>query len=252
MLGLWVKRIQVRFQPGLLPSIVVTLLLPLLVGLGFWQLDRAQEKEALKARFQTTQTQRPIKPEALTHEPNPAFVRVQLTGHFDENQSYLLDSRTRNGIAGVELLQPFFDQKTQRWFLVNRGWLAWPDRTTAPHFSTPKELISISAWVYVPTGEPFVLKEQTTQIGDATVVSALRPQTLWEALKRTGYRYEMRLEPSPYALDTHWPQTRFNANTHRGYALQWFSLATALVALFIYFGLHHARENNNEPSLSRT
>ena len=37
------------FRPGWWPSIAVALLLPLLLGLGFWQLSRAEEKRALLA-----------------------------------------------------------------------------------------------------------------------------------------------------------------------------------------------------------
>jgi hypothetical protein len=33
-----------RFRPGVIPTLVVALLLPLLVSLGFWQLSRGAEK----------------------------------------------------------------------------------------------------------------------------------------------------------------------------------------------------------------
>ncbi|WP_369009231.1 SURF1 family cytochrome oxidase biogenesis protein [Actinomadura sp. BRA 177] len=33
----------------------------------------------------------------------------------------------RDGKAGVELLQPFHDQASGLWLLLNRGWLPWRD-----------------------------------------------------------------------------------------------------------------------------
>ena len=33
-----------RFRPGIAPTLVVLVLLPLMVGLGFWQLARGHEK----------------------------------------------------------------------------------------------------------------------------------------------------------------------------------------------------------------
>lgn len=36
-----------RFRPGIAPTLVVLLLLPLMVGLGFWQLSRGHEKQRL-------------------------------------------------------------------------------------------------------------------------------------------------------------------------------------------------------------
>src|SRR5690625_517931 len=41
-----------RFQPSLWPSLAVLLLLPLLLGLGFWQLDRAEQKRAWLAQLE--------------------------------------------------------------------------------------------------------------------------------------------------------------------------------------------------------
>ncbi len=38
-----------RFRPGVLPSLLVVGLLPLLLWLGFWQLQRADEKRVLLA-----------------------------------------------------------------------------------------------------------------------------------------------------------------------------------------------------------
>ena len=37
------------FRPGLAPTVLVLLMLPLLIGLGVWQLQRAEEKRQLLA-----------------------------------------------------------------------------------------------------------------------------------------------------------------------------------------------------------
>jgi len=39
------------FKPGLIPTIVTLLILPILINLGFWQLDRAEEKRGLIELF---------------------------------------------------------------------------------------------------------------------------------------------------------------------------------------------------------
>ncbi len=38
---------EYRFRPRMLPTLAVLCALPLLVGLGVWQLDRAGQKERL-------------------------------------------------------------------------------------------------------------------------------------------------------------------------------------------------------------
>lgn len=60
----------------------------------------------------------------------------------------------RDGKAGVELLQPFHDQASGLWLLLNRGWLPWPDRRTPPVFSTPEQPVNLDAWVYVAPAKP--------------------------------------------------------------------------------------------------
>jgi cytochrome oxidase assembly protein ShyY1 len=47
----------------------------------------------------------------------------------------------RDGKAGVELLQPFHDQASGQWLLVNRGWLPWPDRRVPVQFVTPDQAL---------------------------------------------------------------------------------------------------------------
>ena len=41
-----------RFKPGLVPSLVVLLLLPIFIRLGFWQLDRAEQKQTMQQDYE--------------------------------------------------------------------------------------------------------------------------------------------------------------------------------------------------------
>ena len=49
-----------RFRPGVIPTVVVALLLPLLVSLGFWQLSRGAEKTALLASYAERRAAEPM------------------------------------------------------------------------------------------------------------------------------------------------------------------------------------------------
>ncbi|MNQ58578.1 SURF1 family protein [compost metagenome] len=234
------------FRPGLGPTLVVLALLPVLVGLGLWQLSRAEEKRQMLAAFDARRIATPVDVEQLATSPDPAYLRVRLQGHFDAEHSLLLDSRIRDGKAGVELLQPFQSSGGQ-WLLVNRGWLPWPDRRVAPVFSTPDGAQDLSAWAYVPPGAVFELKHLETS-GWPKLVNQVDAAALWQHLGRNGLPLELRLEEGPAGYRTDWPIVAMGPEKHIGYAVQWFALATALLGLFIYFGLRKARENDNEPS----
>ncbi|GAB3371385.1 SURF1 family protein [Azotobacter armeniacus] len=229
-----------HFRPGWAPSLLVALLLPVLIGLGFWQLSRAEDKRALLAQFEARRQAEPLDPSALDAAGALAWQRVRLHGRFDPEHSLLLDSRTRAGRPGVELLQPFRDD-SGRWLLVNRGWLPWPDRRVPPVFATPGAPLALTAWVYRPPGNPFLLKNAA---GDAwpRLVNRVDAAALWTELGRDGLPVELRLEPGPAAYAVDWPLLAMAPEKHLGYAVQWFALAAALLALFIYLGIHSARE----------
>jgi surfeit locus 1 family protein len=236
------------FRPGLLPSILVLLLLPGLVALGFWQLTRAEEKRELLAAHQAQQQAAAISIAELEQQPNPAYQRVQLQGFFDARHTLLLDNRTRAGKAGVEVLQPFYDQTSGLWLLLNRGWLPWPDRRTPPAFVTPDTPLRLQATIYVPLGEALHLQATAVTANWPRLVTEVKPDALWQQLGRGGLSYEVRLQPGPASFQADWPVVAMSPDKHLGYAVQWFALAAALLGLFIYLGLSNARETRHEPS----
>jgi surfeit locus 1 family protein len=240
------------FRPGVLPSVVVALLLPLLVGLGFWQLARAEEKRALLAGFEARQHAEPIAVTELERRSDFAHLRIRLQGQFDERHSLLLDNRQRGGQVGVELLQPFYDQPSGLWLLVNRGWLPWPDRRNPPAFTTPEQPLQLVARVHVPVGEAFQLQADPAGGAWPRLITVVEPERLWRQLGRGGMAYEVRLEPGPAAYQAEWPLVAMGPEKHTGYAVQWFALAAALIGLYLYLGIHNsrqtAREKQHEPS----
>ena len=234
-----------RFQPGVVPSLVVLLLLPLLVFLGFWQLGRGEQKHLLLDSYVTRFAAAPITAEALHTLTDAAYRRVALLGHFDAEHSLLLDNRSRDGQAGVELLKPFLDHASGLWVLVNRGWLPWPDRRIAPAFDTPSQPLRLTTWVYVAPGATFQLHADPLQKGWPRLVTALDPARLWNELGREGFAYELRAQSGPATYRTDWAVVAMAPEKHLAYAVQWFAMALALLLLYLYLGWHNAREKNH-------
>ncbi|SDS38034.1 Cytochrome oxidase assembly protein ShyY1 [Pseudomonas asplenii] len=236
-----------RFRPGVAPTLVVLLLLPLLVSLGFWQLHRSEQKRLLLDSYAQRRTAEPLSVEQLHGNPDPAFRRVRLRGQFDTEHSYLLDNRMRNGRIGVELLQPFHDQASGLWLLVNRGWLPWPQRRTPVLFNTPGQALNIDAWVYVAPGATFQLQADPAGAAWPRLVTAIEPDKLWTELGREGFAYELRQAPGPGSYETDWPVVAegMGPEKHLGYAVQWFAMGLALFGLYLYLGWHNAREKRH-------
>lgn len=221
------------------------LLLPLLLGLGFWQLERAAEKRQLEANWQARSALPAQTLVSLEGQRDLAYRRVQLQGRFDGEHTLLLDNRVRDGHPGVEVLQPFYDQRSGLWLLVNRGWQRWQDRRELPRVHTPEAQLNLTAWVYQSHETPLQLGAAPSQ-GWPRLVTEANPQALWQRLERAGFAYEVRLTPGPAALDTRWPPVNMSPAKHTAYAWQWFALALALLCLSAwqvvvsYRGARHA------------
>ncbi len=241
-----------RFRPGIAPTLVVLALLPLFVSLGLWQLSRGEEKRVMLAHYAERRTAPAISAERLPATADPAYRRVQLRGMFDPEHSLLLDNSTREGRVGVELIQPFHDQVSGLWLMVNRGWLPWPDRRTPPVFDTPAQPLNLDAWVYVSPGATFQLHPDAQ--GDAwpKLVTAVDLSKVWPILGHDGFVHELRLEPGPAAYRVDWPVVAMGPEKHLGYAVQWFAMATALLGLYLYLGWSHAKGDKNNKNKENT
>jgi surfeit locus 1 family protein len=234
-----------RFRPGIAPTLVVLLILPVLISLGFWQLGRGEEKRALLDTYAERRAAPPMSAELLPTTADPAYRRVQLRGSFDAEHSLLLDNSTREGKVGVELIQPFHDQASGLWLLINRGWLPWPDRRTPPVFDTPTGAMNLDAWVYVSPGATFQLHPDAQNATWPKLVTAIDPAKVWPEMNHEGFAHELRLEDGPAAYRTDWPVVAMGPEKHLGYAVQWFAMATALVGFYLFLGFSPPRAANN-------
>ena len=91
------------------------------IKLGFWQLDRKDEKITLimkKAELSESQGILPSNIGSDTESGTP----VLLKGAFDKKVILLLDNKILDGVVGFEVLQLFRDSSGLN-FLVNRGFV---------------------------------------------------------------------------------------------------------------------------------
>lgn len=204
------------------------LLLAVMLGalaLGFWQLQRAEEKRALlrlvaeaQARSITTLTE-------LDATPGSGRL-VQLQGRFGR-EVMLLDNRILAGQAGVEVHQPFLDRLSGLEVLINRGWMPLPpDRSLPEEVAWPAGELRLRARIHISPGRQLVWRADEFSGDWPWLVQALDPELAAEALGRPLFGQLLRLEPSaPGALPRHWPAVNLGPAVHTGYAVQWFALA---------------------------
>lgn len=239
------------WEPTLWPTVATLAMLPLLLTLGVWQLHRADYKRHLQAEYDRYQDA-PAVP--LTSEMRSAealqFHRLRVRGQYETGRQIFLDNRIHLGQPGYHVLTPLHIDGGPVRILVNRGWVAaGPDRQP-PRIDTPTEAVEATGVAMVPARPGLVL-------GDAHAPGPNWPATwqfldLGEYTRRAGFPVlpvVLLLDPdSPSGgFVRQWARLDTGIQTHQGYALTWFSLAAALVAIYILVNARrhdHARPGN--------
>ena len=232
---------KMPFRPAIGLTLVLLALLLVFLRLGFWQAERKAEKQLLFEQFENA----PVMSLAEALRNNELFTRVEASGRYDTDRHILLDNRIFKGRAGVHALTPFILEDGTT-ILVNRGWLPLAaDRRSLPEVPT-------AARDRLITG---VLNRQSTdgqRLGEADVVKSDRwPQLVtYLELDAVGKALDMSLEPWLLQLDAgddsgfedrQWRAAVMTPDVHAAYALQWFSLATATLVIWIILGIRRAR-----------
>ncbi len=229
--------------------LLVIVLAPILLWLGFWQLQRAEEKQTLQEHFDQQMKLPPIALDMSAVADDGRSInyrRVALAGEFNNSRPILLDNRVYHGVVGYEVLSPFIitDGKV---LLVNRGWIKGSlDRRQLPDIPPVQGLVDLVATIYVPYSKPIILQDDQWSQKWPLVVQ-------WEDINRLGmllhvesiFPYSVRLEAGqPGALDIDWAPINTKPEKHRGYAVQWFSMAAALLAFWLYSSIRPRKEIN--------
>ena len=223
-------------------TLFTALLLPLLIYLGFWQLQRADEKAVLAAAFAERQSAAPVMvdsglPGSLD---SLAYLPVRMQGEFVPGKDILLDNRLQGGQFGYEVVSPVALSAVAEVVLVNRGWIAGDAaRRSLPQVEVPVGAVDITGHVYIPPGQPYLLAEQELsgpwpKVLQALEMDKLRPVIEQAAAGSTMFPHLVRLDADQTgALQVDWQIINVSPQKHRGYAVQWFCMAAALAVLFV-------------------
>lgn len=199
---------------------------PLLISLGLWQLDRADEKRQLQQNFLVAKQ----KPATQWDAHNLENYRlVSETGYFDQKRYWLLDNRVNNGKVGFDVIMSFVSR--DKILFVNRGWVQGDiSRQSLPVFDTPKGTINIIGRVYLPLDQKKLSRsDQWPKIIGSMELDAM---SLDVSVANPGGVVRLQGD-SQGALITGWPEVNVSVEKHQGYALQWFAMALALLVLLL-------------------
>lgn len=215
---------------------------PLFICLGVWQLNRAEQKDQLSQ----SALDGPVLEQQLDWQAVDKVQSFLLTASLDSAEHFLLDNKTRSGQFGYEV---FVIVKTERArYAMSLGWVsASVKREVLPSYVLPRHFKGAKAWLRSAPVNPVFGSDANIQQADENiwVVQTLNEQWLFEVTGKKIKGFLQLAEPIHYGVGENiWQPSVMSAAKHRGYALQWFGMAIALLLMFLYAGLHNNDKNN--------
>ena len=226
------------FRPKLIPTIATMAAIAAMVMFGQWQSGKAMQKQSMQDAYdvRTTQMAERITPEELD-AATLRYKKVVVRGNYEAQFQILLDNRVEDKKAGYHVITPFRIEASERYILINRGWVSLgADRGVLPEIKTPEGMIELSGVAMLPPSKLYELKQPESLDSGWQIV--------WQNMDMARLRKAVpfSLQPLIIQLDQasssgfvrNWPRPDDRIATHLGYTFQWYGMA-AMMALFYFF-----------------
>ncbi|MDO9142213.1 MAG: SURF1 family protein [Methylobacter sp.] len=233
-----------------IPTLIYLCLLPVLLALGAWQLDRSQQKRGLiESQAQALASEiLPLSPLTKNDAETLRYRQAEAVGRYDVAHQFLLDNQISEGKAGYFVLTPFILAGKKQAVLVNRGWVPLnPDRSILPDLQISQIEAMISGRINnFPSVGIRLAGAEIPAAGWPAVVQVVDSEVLAKKLGYPLFPFQLELAkelPDGFKRDWH-TSTIMQPEQHTAYAFQWFALALTLTILFIWYGF----KNNDAQS----
>ncbi len=227
----------------LLPSILITATFAFLVSLGFWQLDRADEKRGIEASIKLANTG---SVELIVEEgilKNKEYYEVRLQGKYLSDKQFIYDNQIVNQVSGYYVLTPYALEGQSKTILINRGFIPWNGRRDkladigiGQDAREIKVLISkpIKRMELKPTeiGIQFPILIQSIDLEDMASLASVDFSSVIGLLDPSASNGFVRK----------WEPYTGSIEKHIGYAVQWFLMALVLAIIGIRIAIKQRKK----------
>jgi surfeit locus 1 family protein len=232
------------FTPGIIQTLVTAVVFPFLLSLGFWQLDRGEQKERLQQAYDEQKTQAPVVVEQLMQNQRVApYHKIILNGVFDSKQQFIRDNRILNGQPGYHILTPLKLSSGQGTVLINRGWIPLGiSRNRFPPLPLPTTPVSLQAEIHIPPTGVFTLAKDSQTEHWPKLIQTIEWPDLEKSLGVPLQHFVAQLdENAEYGFKRQWPPFYAKPEKHYSYAVQWFALSLTLFIIYFVVNLHRIK-----------
>lgn len=239
----------------LLATILVICAAAVMMRLGFWQMDRLEQRRAFNTRVlaQISQpaldlNQTELPPGLIDMEYRSAFVR----GSYDHSAQVVLVNQAWENRIGVHLLTPLRIEGSDQVVLVDRGWVPTPDFNYSGDWSQFDEpgLVTVRGVLRAGQTGPSYGPQRDDPAAGAERRAAWYFPDLERIMAQLPYQIiPMYLQQAPQEAAVKLPyrsqpDLEITEGPHFGYALQWFGFALLLLVGYPFFVQRREREHS--------
>jgi surfeit locus 1 family protein len=214
-------------------------------ALGWWQLGRAAQKNALQAALEGRAQLPMVRGESLLTREGSAPVdetlihrTVQLRGTWLPQYTVYLDNRQMRGRTGFFVVTPLQLESRSQVVLVQRGWVPrdFQNRNRLPDVHNPEGVVDVQGRVALAPSRLFEFagdhaQPRASRIRQNLDLNAFRTET---QLPLAALTVLQTGDPSE-GLVRDWPVVNTGVEKHYGYAFQWFGLCGLIALLYVWF-----------------
>lgn len=226
-----------RFTSSWLMLILTILSFSLFARLGFWQIQRADEKKKMIVAQKTQELQKPL-PWTKNQKLPLQYERIILTGNYLP-QIFLLDNQHHQHQFGYDVVSPF-ELSDGSIVLIDRGWVPGEmTRRIFPNIKVPNGLVKLQGAAYFPSKNQWVLGPELERKGNKIVIlERLDAQLVSQVLQKVVSPFIIRLDKQDSnGFVREWATVSMPPQRHLGYALQWFLMALVVLIIFVALNL---------------
>jgi len=227
----------------LVPSILILATMAFLVSLGFWQLDRADQKRTIEASIQKANTG---VVELIVNQNellNKEYYEVRLQGSYIGDKQFIYDNQIVDQASGYYVLTPFVLTGQSNAIMINRGFIPWNGRR-----DQLDDIAVDSAFreVKIQVSRPIKRIElKTSDISNQfpVLIQAIDFDVIEEISSTSFVDVIGLLDPSSDdGFVRKWEPYTGSIEKHIGYAIQWFLMALVLGIIGIRIGLKQRKK----------
>ena len=227
----------------LVPSVLIIATIAFLISLGFWQLDRADQKRTIEASIQKANTgvvELIINQNELL---NKEYYEVRLQGSYIGDKQFIYDNQIVDQASGYYVLTPFVLTGQSNAIMINRGFIPWNGRR-----DQLDDIAVDSAFreVKIQVSRPIKRIElKTSDISNQfpVLIQAIDFDVIEEISSTSFVDVIGLLDPSSDdGFVRKWEPYTGSIEKHIGYAIQWFLMALVLGIIGIRIGLKQRKK----------